>query len=128
MVSTPTLFWGKAKTLERISHAMGLDSPRLALSAYLAFSDFLDGCTISKKFSLEVLTYYYSTRQISTVLKRSNEELKDAKEAYFADIEVPSTAIWVTELQPRSCLFKLVDKDWLASALELMYYKRKRCR
>ena len=128
MRSTLTLFWGKAKVPSKIEHAMGLDPIRLSLSAYLAFLDFTEGCTLSRKFPLEVLMYYYTTRQISEAIARSNEELRGSKEAYFADIELPSETLWVTSLQPSLCLFRLADKDWLARVLELVYYKRKRCK
>ncbi len=123
-------FWGKAKKPSKIDYAMGLDPLRLKASAAFAYEDFLEGCTFSKKFPLEVLTYYFTTRQISKALSLSRDEIINARvrEVYFADIEVPPDATWVTILNFKICELSLLPTDWLSRALELRYYKKKRCK
>ena len=124
----PELYWGKARIPDKVQHAMGLDPIRLRISSILALEDFEMKCNIAKTFPLEVLTYYFVTRQISEALNKSRHELQNARDAYFADIEIPPTAYWVTSLDPEICLYNLVQREWLASVLELKYYKMKRCR
>jgi hypothetical protein len=121
------MFWGRAKVPERPRHAYALDPVRLKASAVLAYEDFQKNCTISKYFPVEVLLYYYGTTQVSKALELSKEELSGAREAYFADVEVPPEATWVTALE--GCPFELVPREWLTKAMEIRLEKRrKRCR
>ncbi len=121
------IFWGRAKVPETPRHAYGLDPLRLKASAIMAYEDMTKGCMISRFFPVEVLLYYYTTTQISEALERSKKELERTKEAYFADVEVPLGACWVTELS--GCPFELLPREWLSKALEIRLEKRrKRCR
>ncbi|NPA84556.1 MAG: hypothetical protein GXO07_00950 [Crenarchaeota archaeon] len=121
------IFWGRARVPESPRHAYGLDPVRLRASAALAYEDFQKRCTISKYFPVEVLLYYYTTTQISKALELSKRELEGAEEAYFADVEVPPEALWVTSLD--GCPFGAVPREWLAKAMEIRLEKRrKRCK
>ncbi|UXD22461.1 hypothetical protein IPA_05025 [Ignicoccus pacificus DSM 13166] len=126
MKTFQTLFWGKARVPERPRHAYGTDPIRLRISAIFAYEDMLKGSMISKAFPIEVLLYYYGTHQISEALERSRRELNKVTEAYFADIEIPPSPLWIGVLEPRACLFKLAPRDWFSRVMELRYYKRKR--
>ena len=122
------IFWGEAVVPERPRHAYGRDPLRLKASAIMAYEDIKKGCSISKNFPVETLLYYFTTNQISKALKLSKEELSGLKKAYFADVEVPPGALWVTALEGR-CPFRLLPREWLAKAMELRAEKRrKRCR
>jgi hypothetical protein len=120
------LYWGEAKIPDEPHHAYGTDPIRLKASAIFAFEDYIKGSTITKAFPLEVLLYYYGTRQVSEAIRLSRAELARVKTAYFADVEIPPDALWISTLEPITCLFKLVENNWLVKALELKYYKRRR--
>jgi len=121
------IFWGTARVPERPRHAYGLDPVRLKASAIMAYEDFQKGCTISKHFPVEVLLYYYTTTQVSKALELSKRELERAVVAYFADVELPPGALWVTELD--GCPFRLLPREWLTKAMEIRTEKRwKRCK
>jgi hypothetical protein len=63
---------------------------------------------------------------VSEAIRLSRAELARVKTAYFADVEIPPDALWISTLEPITCLFKLVENNWLVKALELKYYKRRR--
>ncbi|ALU12440.1 hypothetical protein EYM_03745 [Ignicoccus islandicus DSM 13165] len=100
----------------------------MRLAALMAFEDFKYGCTISRNFPIEVLLYYHLTTQISKALELSRKEIEGEKTAYFADIEIPPETLWVTDLTPNICLYKLVERSWISKAMQIRYYKRKRCK
>jgi len=121
------IFWGKAEVPERPRHAYGTDPVRLRAAAALAYDDFVKGCTISSYFPVEVLLYYFGTKQISRALELSAKELEGVEVAYFADVELPPRPLWVTELE--GCPFELVPREWMVKAMEIRSEKRrKRCR
>ncbi len=121
------IFWGRAKVPKERHHAYALDPVKLKASAVLAYNDFVLGCNISKYFPIETLLYYYGTHQIKSALSLNERELDGIKEAYFADVEIPPEATWVTVID--GCVFKNVERDWWVKAMELRLLKRRKyCR
>lgn len=118
------IYWGRAKVPEVKHHAYALDPVRLKASAVLAYEDFKKGCHISKYFPIEVLLYYYGTHQVKEALRLNEAELEGVEEAYFADIDLPPLVTWFTVID--GCVFKNVDPDWWAAAMEVRLLKRRK--